>query len=105
MSRMDQGKSGEQGQGGQEGAGLDQVREAAAQMQQSLRDAGSQMRDRATQGYDQLRQQATDYYQQGRQQYDEWEQSLESYVHEKPIQSLLIAAGVGMVLGILWKRS
>ena len=30
---------------------------------------------------------------------------LEEYVQEKPIQSLLIAAGVGLLLGILWKRS
>jgi len=25
-------------------------------------------------------------------------------VQEKPIQALLMAAGVGMLLGILWKR-
>jgi ElaB/YqjD/DUF883 family membrane-anchored ribosome-binding protein len=30
---------------------------------------------------------------------------LEDYVREKPLRSLLIAAGVGMLLGILWKRS
>ena len=55
--------------------------------------------------YGQLRDQATDYYEQGRQRATEMEQSLEQYVHEKPIQSLLIAAGVGMLLGVLWKRS
>jgi ElaB/YqjD/DUF883 family membrane-anchored ribosome-binding protein len=35
----------------------------------------------------------------------EMEQSLEQYVQEKPIQALLMAAGVGLLLGILWKRS
>ena len=66
---------------------------------------GSQLRDTATQQYGQLRDQATQYYEQGRQRATEMEQSLEQYVHDKPIQSLLIAAGVGMLLGMLWKRS
>ena len=35
----------------------------------------------------------------------EWEESLENYVHEKPLQAVLIAAGVGVLLGLLWKRS
>jgi len=43
--------------------------------------------------------------QEGRERAQEWEQSIETYVQEKPIQSILIAAGVGILLGILWKRS
>jgi ElaB/YqjD/DUF883 family membrane-anchored ribosome-binding protein len=104
MSRMDdatmtQGNQG-QGAGGQANLG-----ETASQVGENLRNLGSQVRDQATQQYDQLRQQAGDYYEQGRQRAMEYEQSLEQYVHEKPIQSLMIAAGVGMLLGILWKRS
>ena len=57
------------------------------------------------QGTGQLRDQASEYYEQGRQRAQEWEQGLEQYVQEKPVQSLLIAAGVGMLLGLLWKRS
>jgi ElaB/YqjD/DUF883 family membrane-anchored ribosome-binding protein len=34
----------------------------------------------------------------------EMEQSLEAYVQEKPIQALLMAAGAGLLLGMLWKR-
>jgi len=34
----------------------------------------------------------------------EWEQSLEGYVKEKPVQSLLIAAGVGVVIGLLLRK-
>ena len=52
-----------------------------------------------------MREQAADYYEHGRRRASEMEQSLEQYVQEKPIQSLLIAAGVGMLLGILRKRS
>jgi ElaB/YqjD/DUF883 family membrane-anchored ribosome-binding protein len=81
------------------------LRQSAAQVGQNLRDFGSQVRDQASEKYDQLRDQAGDYYEQGRQRAMEMEQGLEQYVQEKPIQSLLIAAGVGLVLGILWKRS
>ncbi len=98
MSRMDD--SGTQQQGGQA-----QMGETAGQVQENLRDLGGQVRDAATEKYGQLRDQATDYYEQGRQRATEMEQSLEQYVQEKPIQALLMAAGVGMLLGVLWKRS
>ena len=99
-NQMDQGQGGEQGQGGQQ-AGLGQ---AAGQVGENLRNLGTQVRDQATQQYDQLRSQATEYYDQGRQRAMEMEQNLEQYVQEKPIQALLMAAGVGMLLGLLWKR-
>jgi ElaB/YqjD/DUF883 family membrane-anchored ribosome-binding protein len=92
-----------QGSGqGQEGGG---IRDTASQVQQNLRDMGTQVRDAATEQYNNLRGQATEYFEEGRMRAQEWEQSIEQYVHEKPIQSILIAAGVGMLLGILWKRS
>ena len=87
------------------GEGQSQLKDTAQQVQQNLREMGGQVKDVATQQYEHLRTQATDYYEQGRQRAQEMEQNLEQYVHEKPIQALLIAAGVGMLLGILWKRS
>ena len=81
-----------------------QLKESASQVGEDLRNLGSQARDAATQTYEQLRQQAGDYYEQGRARATEMEQNLEQYVQEKPIQSLLMAAGVGLLLGILWKR-
>ena len=32
------------------------------------------------------------------------EHGVEDYVRAQPVKSLLIAAGVGLVLGILWRR-
>jgi ElaB/YqjD/DUF883 family membrane-anchored ribosome-binding protein len=93
------------GQGQSTGSGAEQLKDTAQQVGQNLREMGSQVRDAASEKYGQLRDQASDYYQQGRERAQEWEQSLEQYVQEKPIQSILIAAGVGMLLGILWKRS
>jgi ElaB/YqjD/DUF883 family membrane-anchored ribosome-binding protein len=99
MSRMNEGDMNQGGQGAQA------LRETAGQVQQGIRDMGSQVRDAAGEKFDELRQQANEYYEQGRQRATEWEQGLEQYVQDKPIQSLLIAAGVGMLLGVLWKRS
>ncbi len=100
MSRMDQtGEGQESTQGGQAS-----LRDSASQVQENLRNLGGQVRTAATEQYDQFRQQATDYYEQGRARAEEFEQNLEQYVQQKPVQSLLIAAGVGMLLGILWKR-
>lgn len=99
MSRTDNPSNSGQG-GGQGGLG-----EQAAQVGQQLRDMSSQVRDAATEKYSQLRDQATEYYEEGRQRATEWEQSLEQYIHEKPLQAVAIAAGVGILLGLLWKRS
>jgi ElaB/YqjD/DUF883 family membrane-anchored ribosome-binding protein len=86
-----------------QGAG-EQFRDTAQQVSQNIREMGSQVRDAASDKYNQLRDQASQYYEEGRQRAAEWERSLEEYVQEKPIQSLLIAAGVGMLLGMFWKR-
>ena len=104
MSRMEDTSGGATGSGAGAGGG-GQLKDSAQQVGQDLRNLGSQAREAATQTYDQLRQQAGDYYEQGRDRAREMEQSLEQYVQEKPIQALLMAAGVGMLLGILWKRS
>lgn len=104
MSRTDAsaGMGSEQQSGAGQSGGLS---DTAAQVGQNIRDMGSQVRDQATEKYEQFRGQANDYYEQGRQRAMEMEQSLEQYVQEKPIQALLIAAGVGMLFGMIWKRS
>ena len=50
------------------------------------------------------RQQAEDYYRQGRRQVAAVEHTLEEAMRTKPLQSLLIAAGCGMVLTLLLKK-
>jgi len=81
------------------------VGDQAAEATQNLRDLGGQVRDAAREKYSQLSDQAQEYYGQGKQMAQEWEQGVESYIQEKPLQSVLIAAGIGVVLGLLWKRS
>lgn len=95
-------KSNESSQGAADA--LNDIRNSAKQVKENLADLGGQVRDTATEQFDQLRGQAHDYYDQGRQRALDMEQNLEQYVQEKPIQALLIAAGVGVVLGWMWKR-
>jgi ElaB/YqjD/DUF883 family membrane-anchored ribosome-binding protein len=65
---------------------------------------GGQVKDAAKEQYERLRDQASEYYEHGRQQAREWQHNLENYVQEQPVKSLLIAAGVGVLLGMLWRR-
>lgn len=98
MSRIE--NSGEQAAG----SATDQLRETAAQVQKNVRDAGTQVRDAAQEKFNDLRDQASQYYEQGRESAKEWEHNLEQYVQDQPVKSLLIAAGVGLLLGFFWRR-
>jgi ElaB/YqjD/DUF883 family membrane-anchored ribosome-binding protein len=75
----------------------DRVRDKAAEVSQHLKDVASEK-------YDEVRDKAAQAYNQGREKAEQWEQSLESYVQEKPLQAVLLAAGIGLLLGLLWKR-
>jgi ElaB/YqjD/DUF883 family membrane-anchored ribosome-binding protein len=45
-----------------------------------------------------------EYYEEGRNQVLAWQQQLEHQVREKPLQALLVAAGVGLLCGLLRRR-
>lgn len=47
---------------------------------------------------------ATEYYQEGFEQVQVWQKQLEDQVRSKPLQSLLMAAGVGLLIGLLKRR-
>ena len=64
-----------------------------------------QIRDQANQYYEQGRDMAQQYYEQGRQRAQEWEQGLEDYVRQQPVKAVLMAAGIGLVVGFIWRRS
>ena len=92
-----------------EGAGdpsqkVAEIKEAATQVGQNIRDLGGQAREAATQRYSELRDQATQYYNDGRQRATEWEQGVERYIQEQPLKAVLMAAGAGLLLGMIWKR-
>jgi ElaB/YqjD/DUF883 family membrane-anchored ribosome-binding protein len=100
MSRADQGNNPEQG-----AASSQQLKDKASEVASNIRDMGSTVRDAASEQYENLRETATEYYQSGREKAMEWQGQLEDYVREQPMKALLMAAGAGMLLGIIWKRS
>ena len=110
MSRMNEGQTGgQQGQGQQGGMGgggaTEQLRDTASQVAGQVRDMAGQVRDSAREQYEHLRDTAGEYYDQGREKAQQWQQGIEQYVQDQPVKALLIAAGVGVLLGVLWKKS
>jgi ElaB/YqjD/DUF883 family membrane-anchored ribosome-binding protein len=73
---------------------------SASQELPSLED----VRDTAQELGTQVGEVATAYYAQGRERALAFERTLETQVREKPLQSVLLAGGVGFLLGLLWRR-
>jgi ElaB/YqjD/DUF883 family membrane-anchored ribosome-binding protein len=98
MSRMNEGQN--------EAAArtVSDIKEAATHVKENVRELGGQVRDVATQKYTDLRDQATQYYNDGRQRATEWEQGVEQYIKDQPLKAVLMAAGAGLLLGMIWKR-
>jgi ElaB/YqjD/DUF883 family membrane-anchored ribosome-binding protein len=67
-------------------------------------ETGKEMRDQAQELIAQGKEVAAEYYEEGRNHVLAWQRQLEYQVREKPLQSLLMAAGVGLLLGLLRRR-
>lgn len=67
-------------------------------------ETGKEIRGQAQELIAQGKEVAAEYYEEGRNQVIAWQQQLEDQVREKPLQSLLMAAGVGLLLGLLRRR-
>ncbi len=67
-------------------------------------ETGKEMRAQAQELIAQGKEVVAEYYEEGRNQAIAWQQQLENQVREKPLQSLLMAVGVGLLLGMLRRR-
>ncbi|HEX4052979.1 MAG TPA: hypothetical protein VHX86_01815 [Tepidisphaeraceae bacterium] len=82
----------------------DDLKHKAAEVGKNIREMGGQIGDAAREQYEGFRDRASDYFDQGRKKARKWEHGVENYIQEKPVHALLWAAGVGMLLGLLWRR-
>ena len=71
---------------------------------QDLQELGGMARDMAQEKVEQLRASASEYCEEGRDKVQQVERSVEQFIRQQPLKSILIAAGVGMLLGGLWMR-
>ena len=71
---------------------------------ESMRASYGHAREAARQAYDQVRGQASNYYTQGRARAQEYQQQMEEAVRANPMRSVLIAAGAGLVIGMILRR-
>ena len=81
------------------------TKDKAADVGQNLLELGHRAQEAVSEKVEALRGQAEEFYEQGKEKATQWEQSIEDFIREKPLPCILIAAGVGMVLAVLWKRS
>jgi ElaB/YqjD/DUF883 family membrane-anchored ribosome-binding protein len=90
--------------GGGESNPVDDLKSRAAQVGDTLRDVGSHVRDAAREQFGNVRDRASEYVDAGRTKVREMEEGVESYVQENPIHAVLMAAGIGLLIGLLWRR-
>lgn len=70
----------------------------------SLRMSYAHARDAAKEVVGQVRDRATSYYGTGKDKAHDAQLKVEEFVREQPLKSVLIAAGVGLALGVLLRR-
>jgi ElaB/YqjD/DUF883 family membrane-anchored ribosome-binding protein len=76
----------------------------AGQVKDQAANVAGQIGDAAQHQYENVKEYANEAYETGRAKVTQWQEELEDFVHEKPLQALLIAAGIGAFMGILWKH-
>jgi ElaB/YqjD/DUF883 family membrane-anchored ribosome-binding protein len=65
---------------------------------------GDIVKDAAQEKLGQVREDATEYCEQGQDKVHGVLSNVEQYIRERPVKSVLIAAGVGLLFGRFWMR-
>jgi len=71
---------------------------------QGMQGTAEQVKRAAQERLNQVRDRAGEYLQEGRDRAMEMERSVEGQIRSQPVQAMLIAAGVGFLLGMLFIR-
>jgi ElaB/YqjD/DUF883 family membrane-anchored ribosome-binding protein len=81
------------------------LRKRAQKVTKDLRKLRGTVQHAAQKKLRHLRANASEYYEQGRDQVQQAERAVEHFIEKRPLKSVLIAAGVGIVLGgFLFRR-
>jgi ElaB/YqjD/DUF883 family membrane-anchored ribosome-binding protein len=85
-----------------------QVQHVGTQVKETVQAAGAQVRETVqemgTQAKETMQAAGTQVYEQGRESLQDVHQTIEGQIRTRPLQALLVAGGMGVLLGVLWRR-
>jgi ElaB/YqjD/DUF883 family membrane-anchored ribosome-binding protein len=85
------------------------VQAAGTQVKETAQNVGTQIKETAqnvgTQVRETMQTAGTQVYEQGRESLQDLNRTIEGQIRERPLQALLVAGGIGVLLGLLWRRS
>lgn len=82
----------------------EEVRELGRVGREAAQEKLDEARRKAEEVYQQGRQRAEELYDRGKRKAGDFEDQIVDYIREKPLKSLVIAAGVGMLLGVIFSK-
>ncbi len=82
----------------------DQLGKQAMEVTEDLCEMGNIAREAVQEKVEQVRENVSEYYQQERDHVHDLASSVEQFLRQRPFRSVLVAAGIGWLLGRLWKR-
>jgi ElaB/YqjD/DUF883 family membrane-anchored ribosome-binding protein len=83
----------------------DTFRDKLTETRENIADMGHLAKDAVQDKLYELKDRAAESYASGKEKLQDIEKNLARRVAESPMKSVLIAAGVGLALGLLWRRS
>ena len=85
------------------------VQAAGTQVKETVQDMGTYIKETAqdmgTQAKETMQAAGTQVYEQGRESLQGLNRTIEGQIRQRPLQALLVAGGIGVLLGFLWQRS
>ena len=86
------------------GSSAEELRKKTADMKQNVADLTATAKQAAGERLGELRDTANQYYEMGRTRVYDAEHTVEDYIRQQPLKSVLIAAGVGFLFGACYIR-
>ena len=85
------------------------VQDMGTYVKETAQNVGTQVKetvqDMGTQAKDTIQAAGTQVYEQGRESLQDLNRTIEGQIRQRPLQALLVAGGIGVLLGLLWRRS
>jgi ElaB/YqjD/DUF883 family membrane-anchored ribosome-binding protein len=85
-------------------ASIEELRQQVKAVKDDLKDLGRTVKGVAQEKLGDAKQKTTEYYEHGKKKASELEDQVEGYIRQKPLKSVLIAAGAGLLVGFFLTR-